>query len=111
MADSSIYNQYNASDMNYIPEDIYSKIKKMGNIEDLNRVYYEHIQSTLSNIEKEFIEKNKNNEKIEHYEAMEELIEHNTINKDVFGIEINGVDVFTDDLVKSTILIKKVCNR
>jgi len=100
VADSSIYNQYNASDMNYIPEDVYSKIKKMGNIEDLNRVYYEHIQSTLSDIEKEFIEKNKNNEKIEHYEAMEELIEHGIIDKDMFGIEINGVDVFTDDLVK-----------
>ncbi len=100
VADSSIYNQYNASDMNYIPEDVYSKIKKIGNIEDLNRVYYEHIRSTLSDIEKEFIEKNKNNEKIEHYEAMEELIEHGIIDKDMFGIEINGVDVFTDDLVK-----------
>lgn len=100
VADSSIYNQYDTGNMNYVPEDVYSKIKNMDNIEDVNRVYYLPIQNTLSDIEKEFIEKNKNNKKIEHYEVMGKLLKHDRIDKDVFGLDINGVDVFIDDLVK-----------
>lgn len=101
VADSEIYNHYlNIGDINYIPEEVYNKIKNVHDIKDVNRVYYKPIVNTLSNIEREFLERNKDNEEIQHYEYIKDSLTNNKVKKDVFGININGVDVFTDNLVK-----------